>query len=219
MLFRSTDGFKFTCNRAGETTDRRLQEKYAKRTHKRDFKCNCEWAIRFRYINTCDKSGPIRITKVCPNHTFPCEPSSNQYVKARKVSGELTQYTKLALGDIVNYLYLDSFISPRLIRSILRRVYPNGQNLDYTQINNARLRAQIIVEKARLQDIDPTDLVSVERLPGLTRTLDFDAEHILDEAVIAADKLSIGVLNDCDGNIKLVSFFVSVVSKRQRIYI
>ena len=140
-------------------------------------------------ILNAQKMGSVIITKVSPDHTFPCVPSCNQYVKARKVSGELTQYTKLALGDIVNYLWLDSFISPRLIRAILRRVFPNGQTLDYSQINNARLRAQIVVEKARLKGIDPTNLVSMERLPALTKKLDFDSQHILDEAVISANKI------------------------------
>ena len=87
------DGCKFTCNRAGETDDWKLQEKDAKWTHKRDFKCNCQWVVRFRYVNACDRSGPMKITKICPNHTFPYESSSNQYSKAHKVSGELFQYT------------------------------------------------------------------------------------------------------------------------------
>lgn len=93
-----------------------------------------------------------------------------------------------------------------MIRAILHRCYPKRQTLDYAQINNARIWAQTIVDKARRTGTDPTDLVSAERVPNLIRTLDFDSENILDEAIETADNLFYDVLNDCDGNSELLTF-------------
>ena len=85
------DGCKYTCNRAGTYNNRRLQGKYAQRQHKRNFKCDCKWKIGFRFQNVANKNGPVILTSICPYHTFPCEPSQNQYNLARKVSGQLAK--------------------------------------------------------------------------------------------------------------------------------
>ena len=208
----ATDGCKYTCNRAGKYNNKRLLEKHAQRQHKRNFKCDCKWKIGFRFKNVTDRSGSVVITTICPYHTFPCNPSQNQYTLARKVSGQLAKYTEYALTDLVNRLYTDKYISASSIRAILKRVYPGGQELNNDQINNARVRAQILVDDARAQGHDPTNIVSQSRITNLIRKLDFDSENIFDKAVKASNNLFYGTLNCHDGNTKLLNLLYGLAS-------
>lgn len=201
-----TDGMKFTCNKAGLTSDRQLKGEYPKRIHKRTFKCECQWRINFCYIIKHEREGPVRISNLCSEHTFPCVPSMNQFQEARQVSGQLTHYTDLVLKDLVNFLSIYRYVDPLAIRSLLYRCYPSGQYITYTGINNARLRAQMIVDEARINNQDPTTLACSSKIQDLTKRLDFNVDNILDKAVQASDNIFRGVLNTCEGNNKLLNF-------------
>ena len=212
----ATDGCKFTCNRAGltsQTTKSKLKKgPYPLRNHRRDFKCDCKWVIHYRYENPKEKTKSVKITTVVPQHTYPCIPSRNQYIYARKVSGQLTQYVDVALNDIVNQLTLNRYIDPTSIRNILERCFPGGQSIDFDQINNARLRAQMIIDKARMNNQDPSSLASLAKTTNITKSIDYDASHSLDKAVQACENIFYGIMNTCQGNNKLVNFLFQLAS-------
>ena len=203
----ATDGMKYTCNRAGETNNKRLKQDTAQRVHDRTFKCNCPWRIHFRYEIKHQKEGPVIISNVFPNHVSPCIPSLNQFQEARKVSGQLTKYVDMVLKDLVNFLWVNKYVEPETIRAMLYRCYPKAQYITSTGINNARLRAQMIVDDAILKGVDPTDLSSFNKLSNLTKLkLDFNDAGIYDQALQASDNIFRGILNHCHGNNKVLNF-------------
>ena len=74
------------CNRSGKPPSNAIKQR--KRS---SIKCNCEWVIKFQYIDK-EKKDKIKIVKIHPHHTNTCEPGKDQLVMVRTAAGD---YAKL----------------------------------------------------------------------------------------------------------------------------
>ena len=206
------DGYKLHCIRGSFTNGRKLKRSVPLRTHARTWKCGCPWEIRFR--NKCKQTtnSTLIITKVFPNHAFPCEPGHNQLRLGRLVSGQYTQYTDLIMKDLINMICTDKYVRTQVIREKLLKIYPRSIYPSYTAVYNASLRAQMIIDKAQMNDEDPSTLLTRKDFPNLYRGLDDETGDVLDDAIVASSTIFKNVLNSCDGNNQLVNFLYQLSS-------
>ena len=105
----------FHCNKYGKTKTHSTGQ----RLHNNCFKCNCPWAIRYKYLSVKNKDD-IVVTKICPKHELPCQPCADQLIVARKCSGDYQPTADLALQHLVNILSTDHFVSCNTIRNSLK---------------------------------------------------------------------------------------------------
>jgi hypothetical protein len=80
------NGWKFTCNKAGATRNRRDPDvpEHKRRNGNRHLKVGCKMFLNFSYVVTLkggkrDTTGPVRVTATNFSHTGTCIPSPNQY--------------------------------------------------------------------------------------------------------------------------------------------
>jgi hypothetical protein len=192
-------GWSFSCNKAGETRDRKKEDvPEDKRRHgRRHLKVGCKMTLKYTYVARLDnrqrdKRGPVRVTFSDFTHTGSCVPSANQLLGARKASGDYSKMTDEMMASVLTVMKHDPGISTRALRAMLRTSFPNRVSISALQIFNMKVRLRLLHEQ---KEQDGLLAKHKTTMTALFRGLDDVDSDIIDNASKHVDSIVRNVLN------------------------
>ena len=205
------------CNRHGATQVRKKRPNRGIRKTNNCLKCNCPWAIKFKFFNdhstqTSDNDKehrPIIITQVISAHGNGCEPGMSQYTWCKTKAGQYSNKTAIVLQHLVSYMVLktNGFADASLIRSYMRKVLPERKSITSQDVYNVRIRALLLMKqiKAEGKTLETFDF-KPDIQKQLFKPLDEVSHDFLDEAAKSAKEIYYDFLNDEQCSFKLFNY-------------
>ena len=122
--FRPVDAstIYFKCSRSGKQRIR-IDREYKQQRNRESDKCGCEWFIRYKVV--CKTNKYIKITGARYEHTNGCIPCPDQLVKAKTLAGDYSKNIDNVLENLSFHLSNGEVPTHQLIRTLLRKAYPN----------------------------------------------------------------------------------------------
>ena len=120
-----------------------VQLKQRKRS---SIKCNCNWVIKFQYIDK-RKKDKIKVIKIYPHHTNTCQPGKDQLVRVRTAANNYATFSSTILKDLIKLIDLNYFITSRTIRELLQRAFPKRKSSDDGV--DARMKAKRFIKQIK----------------------------------------------------------------------
>ena len=133
------------CSRAYDPNPKKKREGVQRRAPRVSARCGCAFAIHFGK----GRDGRVRILGgTYYTHTSGCFPSEEQVESARRRSGALARsFTgSERLEAIADILEETGEISAKVLRRLMKPLYPEGHKFTSDQVRNCRRRAWKIVE-------------------------------------------------------------------------
>ena len=203
-------GFKITRYGSSLSCNRCYLKGKKRGTHvsENSCRCGCEYQILFRFIERTkqQKTDPVIITKVHPNHTNGCQPNENQLVLQRTRAGDYAKFSLLTMKDLMSMMDLKSHVDADIIRAMLLRAFPGRKGISKHDIRNARLRCQMLQKKI-IQSGDTIESFKYDhsQVKGLLKGIDDNNDDIIDFAIQSSKEIYLKYLHDDSCRTKLLA--------------
>lgn len=121
-------------------------------------RCGCKFAIRYstsrKYFPSEAPKGAVRITdRSLYRHTHECFPSQSQLIVEKKKAGHYeTGVERAQLQSNIEVLRPGKPVSCRLLREVMRPLYPGTYAIEAQDVCNMRLKVKRILERKEKGD-------------------------------------------------------------------
>jgi hypothetical protein len=135
------------------------------RTRRSSTRCGCPFTISYSQLQSNDKTHMVtKITRNCVyKHDKGCRPSRSQLAVEKRKAGSYTRsVNESKMNTIIALLETEEKVPVRIMRKLIRPLFPPGHSLDYQLLRNVRLKAERMIAKKGTGDVNATTITQEE---------------------------------------------------------